>query len=224
MSEGKEKKNLILLGAPGSGKGTQAKFICERLFIPQVSTGDILRDALKKQTELGLKAREYMNKGLLVPDDIVVRIVEDRLLQEDCENGFVLDGFPRNVSQAEALEKFFNDRNIKLDLVLNINVAEQELIKRLSGRRTCKECGAGYHVIFDPPTNEGICSKCGGELYQREDDSEETVKARLITYREQTEPLIKYYKHRSLLADIEGKGTIESVQEKISGALVGRAA
>ena len=217
-------RKIVLLGAPGSGKGTQAKIISEKFGMPQISTGDILREAVKKQSKLGKIAKEYMIKGLLVPDEIVVKIVQERLVQDDCIGGFILDGFPRTVTQGQALEKFLNEHNRKIDLVLNIDVDEGELVKRLSGRRTCKNCGFGYHVIFDPPTNEGICNKCGGDLYQREDDSEDTVKVRIETYRKQTEPLIEYYSKRSLVKNIDGKGAIQKIQEKISGALLGRAA
>lgn len=184
--------NLIFLGPPGAGKGTQAKMLIERYSIPQISTGDILRAAVAEETDLGKKAKEYMEAGKLVPDEVVIGIIEQRLKQSDCEKGFILDGFPRTVAQAEALDKVLENMGSKIDHVLSLDVPAEELIKRLTGRRTCKNCGAMYHVIFKPPKSEGICDKCGGELYQRSDDNEETVKSRLNVYEQQTRPLTDF--------------------------------
>lgn len=166
---------LILLGAPGAGKGTQAEYLSKRFSIPHISTGDILRENVKNETELGKKAKEYMDKGLLVPDEIVIEIVKDRLSKEDCKNGFLLDGFPRTIAQAEALDKVLEELGQKIDKVLNIEVPDEKILERMSGRRICKNCGASFHVIYRPPQKEGVCDVCGGELYQREDDKEETV-------------------------------------------------
>lgn len=171
--------NIIMLGPPGAGKGTQAKMLVEKFGIPQISTGDMLRAAVAEGTELGKKAKEYMDKGQLVPDEVVIGIVEERLKKSDCEKGFILDGFPRTVPQAEALDKILEKMGKKIDYVINIVVPDVEILKRLTGRRTCKQCGAMYHVIYNPPKQEGVCDKCGGELYQRDDDKEETIKNRL---------------------------------------------
>ena len=218
----KEKRlRLILLGPPGSGKGTQAKLLTEKYKIPQISTGDILREAAKQRTELGLKAKRFMNQGELVPDDVVVGIVEQRLKKEDCERGFLLDGFPRNIEQAHALEGILKKLNSQITRTIDLKVGEEELLKRLSGRRVCRECGEGYHIIFDPPTNKDICNKCGGELYQREDDQEDIIKARLSVYTEQNAPLIKYYQEKELLHSVEGKGGIQQIFERIVAAIEG---
>lgn len=207
--------NLILLGPPGAGKGTQAKLMIEKLNIPQISTGDILRESVKNNTPLGIKAKSYMEKGLLVPDDVVIGIVEERISKEDCRNGFILDGFPRTVAQAEALENVLRSMGKKIDHVISIHVEKDELIKRLSGRWTCKNCQEGYHEIFNPPKKSGVCDKCGGELYQREDDKEETVRKRLETYESQTMPLIDYYRKKDLLRQIDGRGEIKEVFGRI---------
>ncbi|HEX15603.1 MAG: adenylate kinase [Deltaproteobacteria bacterium] len=211
--------NLIMLGPPGSGKGTQAKRLTERFGIPQISTGDILREAVKEGTPLGKEAKRYMDEGKLVPDEVVVGIVRERLKEPDCEKGFILDGFPRTVAQAEALDRILEEMGRKIDHVIDIEVSEDELLKRLTGRRTCKRCGAMYHIIFNPPKRDGICDQCGGELYQRDDDKEETIKARLKVYREQTAPLIDYYEKRGLLRRIEGSGKIEEIEERILKAI-----
>ena len=211
--------NLIMLGPPGSGKGTQAKRLTERFGIPQISTGDILREAVKEGTPLGKEAKRYMDEGKLVPDEVVVGIVRERLKEPDCEKGFILDGFPRTVAQAEALDRILEEMGRKIDHVIDIEVSEDELLKRLTGRRTCKRCGAMYHIIFNPPKRDGICDQCGGELYQRDDDEEETIKARLKVYREQTAPLIDYYEKRGLLRRIEGSGKIEEIEERILKAI-----
>ena len=207
--------NLILLGPPGAGKGTQAKMMIDKYQIPQISTGDILRAALKERTPLGLKAKEYMDKGLLVPDEVVIDIIRERLKEPDCRNGYILDGFPRTVAQAQALDKVLADMHSAIDHVISIEVDKGELIKRLTGRRTCRQCGRGYHVIFDPSLNKDLCDKCQGELYQRDDDNEDTVRNRLDVYDSQTFPLIQYYKEKNLLRSIEGQGSIQQIFDRI---------
>ena len=211
--------NLILLGAPGSGKGTQAKFLVRKYSIPQISTGDILREEVKSGTVLGLKAKEYMDKGQLVPDEVVVGMVEERVKKGDCRAGFILDGFPRTVAQADALEGTLQRMKKALSRVILVNVAEDELVKRLTGRRVCEKCGAGYHVIFDPPKQEGVCDKCQGKLYQRDDDKESTIRNRLKVYDNQTAPLIEYYQKKQLLSMVDGMGSIEEIFGRISKAL-----
>jgi len=207
--------NLVLLGPPGAGKGTQAKMMIDRYRIPQISTGDILRAALKERTPLGLKAKEYMDKGLLVPDEVVIDIIKDRLKEADCQNGYILDGFPRTVAQAQALDKVLTAMNSGIDHVISIEVEKGELIKRLTGRRTCRQCGRGYHVIFDPPLNKDLCDKCQGELYQRDDDNEDTVRNRLEVYDSQTFPLIQFYKEKGLVRSIDGQGGIQQIFDRI---------
>lgn len=206
---------ILFLGAPGAGKGTQASLIAKKLNIPHISTGDIFREAVSKGTELGRKAKEYMDRGELVPDEVVIGIVKERLSQEDCRNGFVLDGFPRTVAQAEALDKVLEDLGAKLDFVFNINVSEEEVVRRLTGRRTCRNCNAVYHVEFNPPAKDGICDACGGELYQRDDDKEETVRNRMRVYLEKTAPLIDYYKSKGVLIDINGELPVDGVTKEI---------
>ncbi|MBE9536125.1 MAG: adenylate kinase [Proteobacteria bacterium] len=210
---------LILLGAPGAGKGTQAKKLVSKYTIPQVSTGDILRAALKDETALGVKAKAYMDKGELVPDEVVIGIIKERLVQEDCKVGFILDGFPRTVNQANALEDTLNKLDQAIDHVLEINVGNEELVDRLTGRRTCKDCGAGYHVSFNPPAKEGTCDKCKGKLYQREDDSEATIVARLKVYSDQTLPLTDYYKSKGRLTAIDGVGSEEEIFSRIDAVV-----
>lgn len=205
----------ILMGPPGAGKGTQAAVLVERFNIPHISTGDMFRAAMKAGTPLGLKAKEYMEAGALVPDEVTIGIVAERLAEPDCNHGFLLDGFPRTVAQADALGAILNKMGIKLDGVLNISVAEDKLIARLTGRRVCRKCGATYHVLFNPPAQEGVCGECGGELYQRADDTVETAKNRLAVYNQQTEPLIAYYRKQGLLKDIEGDQEINKVLEDI---------
>ena len=207
--------NIILLGPPGAGKGTQAKMLIEQYGIPQISTGDILRANLKAQTELGLEAKKYMDAGKLVPDEVVIGIVGHRLEEDDCRKGYMLDGFPRTVAQAEALDKILSERNAGIDHVVSIEVPDGELMKRLIGRRTCRQCSQGYHVMFDPPKKEGVCDKCSGELYQRDDDNEETVGARLVVYTEQTQPLIEYYNKKGLLRPIDGLGQISEIFDRV---------
>ncbi len=203
---------IILLGPPGCGKGTQAKSLMEKYRIPQISTGDILRSAVSDQTPLGIKAKGFMDNGELVPDDLVVQIVEKRLKEPDCSRGFILDGFPRTVGQAESLEK----SGVLLDAAISIEVPDDEIMKRLAGRRTCRKCSAMYHIMFDPPEKEGICDKCQSELYQRVDDKEETVKNRLIVYRNQTEPLIEWYSSKNKLHTIKGTGSIKEIFNNIT--------
>ncbi len=211
--------NLILLGPPGAGKGTQAKRMVEAYGIPQISTGDMLREAVKNQTQLGLEAKKYMDAGQLVPDEVVIGLVKERLSQPDTDKGFMLDGFPRTVPQAEELDKVLAGLNKALDHVISIEVPNEELMGRLTGRRTCKACGAGYHVIFDPPKEEGKCDKCGGELYQRDDDNEATVSNRLKVYDSQTKPLIDYYQGKGLLRPIDGVGAIDDIFGRIKAVL-----
>lgn len=211
--------NIILLGPPGAGKGTQAKMLIDEYQIPQISTGDILRAAVKEGTSLGKEAKSYMDKGGLVPDSVVIGIVEERIQQPDCQKGYMLDGFPRTVPQAEALDEMLNKLSAQIDHVVSIEVANEELIKRLTGRRTCRECGAGYHVMFDPPKEEGVCDKCGGELYQRDDDNEETVSSRLNVYESQTLPLIDYYKVQEKIRPIDGLGEIKEIFGRITAIL-----
>lgn len=203
--------DVILLGPPGSGKGTQAHKMVERYHIPQISTGDILRAAVKERTPLGVEAQGYMDQGKLVPDEVVVGIVRDRLKASDCNGGFILDGFPRTVPQAEALDSTLGEMKRGIDHCVSIEVDNNELIKRLTGRRTCRSCGAMYHLTFGSPKKEGVCDTCGGELYQRDDDQEETIRARLQVYTEQTAPLIEYYREKGLLRAIEGMGAIEKI-------------
>lgn len=211
--------NLILLGPPGAGKGTQAKMMIDTYHIPQISTGDILRAALKERTPLGLKAKEYMDKGLLVPDAVVIDIIRDRLKEPDCQKGYILDGFPRTVAQALALDKVLADMQSAIDHVISIEVDKGELVKRLTGRRTCRQCGRGFHVIFDPPVNKDLCDKCQGELYQRDDDNEDTVRNRLDVYDSQTFPLIQYYKEKNLIRSIDGQGGIQQIFDRIAKVL-----
>lgn len=210
---------LILLGPPGAGKGTQAKMLVEEFSIPQISTGDILRAAVKDGTPMGKKAKEYMDAGGLVPDEVVVGIVRDRLQEEDCNNGFILDGFPRTVAQADALQTSLQEMNKELDRVISLEVDAEALVERLTGRRTCKECGRGYHVKFDPPRKAGICDVCGGPLFQRNDDQEETIRKRLQVYSEQTAPLIDYYRQAGVLMELDGMQPIPLVKQKILSLL-----
>ncbi|PIE76991.1 MAG: adenylate kinase [Clostridiales bacterium] len=210
---------LILLGPPGAGKGTQAQSIRERYNIPHISTGDIFRDNLKRETALGLKAKGYMDAGELVPDSLVVEIVVDRLAQADCENGFLLDGFPRTVYQAEALDAFMSKNGIALNAVINIKAEASVLVERIVGRRICKSCGATYHLTFNPPATADVCDSCSGNLYQRADDNEETVGNRISVYEEQTAPLIDYYNKSGLVVDIDGLAPIDEVSKQIVKAL-----
>jgi len=211
--------NIILLGPPGAGKGTQAAHITVLKKIPHISTGDIFRKNLKDGTELGKKAKEYMDKGLLVPDAIVVELVEDRLTWDDTNNGFMLDGFPRTIAQAQALEESLKKLNKSIDAVINIEVDFSVITQRITARRICKKCGATYNTEFNPPKSEGICDLCGGELYQRDDDKEETVTKRLTEYSEKTQPLIEFYEKKGVLINICGQQDIEQVKKDIEKAL-----
>jgi adenylate kinase len=206
---------IILLGPPGSGKGTQATLLTEKYSIPQISTGDILRAAVRDQTELGQQAKAYMDEGELVPDDLVVQIVKDRLSQKDCKRGFVLDGFPRTLIQAETLDK----TGIPIEAVINVHVDNEEILKRLTGRRTCSACGKMYHIYFEPPQKEDVCDKCQGQLYQRDDDKEETIRNRLVVYDRQTAPLIDWYQGRNILHTVKGAGQIQEIFQSITSLL-----
>lgn len=211
--------NIVFLGPPGAGKGTQAKILVEKYGIPQISTGDMLREHVAKGTELGIKAKEYMDKGQLVPDEIILGMVKERLSQPDAQKGFILDGFPRTVAQAEALDNILEEMGRKLDVTLALVVPDEELVIRLTGRRTCKNCGMMYHIKFKPPKEEGKCDVCGGELYQRPDDNEETVRNRLKVYHESTAPLIEYYRKKGLLVEIDGSKSIEEITQQIIDVL-----
>jgi adenylate kinase len=210
---------IILIGPPGAGKGTQAKKLVNEFNLAYVSTGDILRKAVKEETALGRKAREYMDQGKLVPDELVVEIVRERLLEPDCREGVLLDGFPRTVSQAVFLDKVLLKLGLNIDLALLIEVDEDELIDRLTGRRVCSDCGANFHIKFKPPKVRNVCDQCGGELYQRDDDTLETVQERLSVYKEQTAPLVEYYQDKKLLKIIDGNHEIEMVYKQIAGFL-----
>ena len=210
---------IILLGPPGAGKGTQAAGIVEKYSIPHISTGDIFRKNIKEGTDLGRKAKEYIDQGLLVPDELTVGLVTDRITQADCKNGFMLDGFPRNVAQAGHLDAFLHQVNISLDKVVNIEVDKSILVGRAVGRRICKSCGATYHVEFNPPKVEGVCNVCQGELYQRADDTEETVSKRIQVYLDETKPLVDYYSSQGIIANINGQQSINTVFEDIVNAL-----
>lgn len=202
---------LIMLGAPGAGKGTQAKKIAEKYNIPHISTGDIFRANIKNGTELGQKAKTYMDQGLLVPDELVVDLVMDRFAQPDCENGYVLDGFPRTIPQAEALDAALEKAGAKIDYAINVEVPDENIIRRMSGRRACVACGATYHLVHIPPKTEGICDTCGKELILRDDDKPETVQKRLDVYHEQTQPLIDYYTKQGVLVEVDGTVDMEDV-------------
>ncbi|MGI6091774.1 MAG: adenylate kinase [Veillonellaceae bacterium] len=212
---------ILLMGPPGAGKGTQAAELVKRFNIPHISTGDMFRAAVKDQTELGKKAKAFMDAGQLVPDEVTIGIVKERLAKPDCKAGFILDGFPRTAEQADALSITLTDLDITLDRVINITVPAEDLISRITGRRICKACGATYHVVFNRSSIEGKCDKCGGEIYQRDDDREDTVKKRLDVYSAQTEPLINYYQDKGLYTEIDGRQPIEKVLEDIIGSLRG---
>jgi adenylate kinase len=207
--------NLILLGPPGAGKGTQAQKIVDRYRIPQISTGDILRASVKESTSLGTKAKGFMDQGQLVPDGIVIGIIEERLKAKDCDSGFILDGFPRTIPQAEALQPILTKMGKKIDHVINMVVDPEELVRRLTGRRTCKNCGAMFHLLFQPPKKKEICDRCGGPLYQRADDKEETIRTRLKEYEKQTAPLIQYYQDKKTLRSIEGVDGPDQIFDQI---------
>jgi adenylate kinase len=213
--------NLVLMGLPGVGKGTQAERIVENYEIPHISTGDMFRAAIKEGTQLGLEAKSYIDKGELVPDEVTIGIVRERLSKADCEKGFLLDGFPRTVAQAEALEQMLEGLNRKIDHVINIDVDQSILMDRLTGRRICKECGATYHLVFNPPAQEGVCDKCGGELYQRADDNSETVANRLEVNVKQSKPLLDFYETKGYLRNINGDQDINVVFEDVRALLGG---
>lgn len=202
---------IIMLGAPGAGKGTQAKMLADKYTIPHISTGDIFRANIKNGTELGKKAKEYMDAGALVPDELTVDLVMDRLAQADCEHGYILDGFPRTIHQAEKLTEALSGRGGEIDAAVNVDVPDENIIHRMSGRRVCPGCGASYHVEHIPPKTEGVCDRCGAALIIREDDKEETVKKRLAVYHEQTQPLIDYYGAKGLVVDIDGTQSMNDV-------------
>jgi adenylate kinase len=210
---------LVLLGPPGAGKGTQARMLSERIHTPQVSSGDLLREAVRDKTPIGIQAKSYMDKGSLVPDELVLKLIEARLNQADAKPGFILDGFPRSVPQAEALGEMLDRRHESISKVIAINVPDDEIVKRISGRRTCRNCNEMYHVIFDPPLNAGICNKCGGELYQREDDHEDTVRMRLQVYNNETRPLLEFYGRTGLLSQINGVGRLEEIMDRLLAAI-----
>ena len=206
---------IIMLGAPGAGKGTQAKKIAEKYQIPHISTGDIFRANIKGGTELGMEAKTFMDQGMLVPDEITIGMLMDRIGQEDCINGYVLDGFPRTIPQAESLTKALAERGEKVDYAINVDVPDENIINRMSGRRACLGCGATYHITFNPPVKEGICDTCGQELVLRDDDKPETVKKRLDVYHQQTQPLIDYYKNAEILAEVDGTQPMDAVFQGI---------
>lgn len=210
---------IILMGGPGAGKGTQASPLVEQFHFPHISTGDMFRAAIKEGTALGLKAKSFMDAGGLVPDEVTIGIVAERLALPDCADGFLLDGFPRTLAQGSALADILDRLGMKLDGVINIEVAEEVLIPRLTGRRVCRQCGASYHMVFNPPKEEGVCGQCGGELYQRSDDTVETAKNRLNVYNSQTEPLIAFYEEKGLIKRINGDQPIDKVFQDILKAL-----
>ncbi len=206
---------IIMLGAPGAGKGTQAKMIADKYELPHVSTGDIFRANIKQGTNLGKKAKEYMDKGQLVPDELTVEILLDRVSKADCQKGYILDGFPRTIPQAEVLEKELKKRKEHIDYAINVEVADESIIKRMVGRRACLSCGATYNISYVPPKEEGICDRCGKELIQRDDDKEETVKDRLSVYHKQTKPLIDFYAERNVLKSVNGSNSVENIFAEI---------
>ncbi|MFI9625317.1 adenylate kinase [Streptomyces sp. NPDC052042] len=211
---------IVLVGPPGAGKGTQAAFLAKNLSIPQISTGDLFRANISQGTDLGKQARAYMDAGQLVPDEVTIGMAKDRMSQPDAENGFLLDGFPRNVGQAEALDAMLKDEGTELDAVLDLEVPEDEVVKRIAGRRICRNDGSHvFHVAYNPPAIEGVCDVCGGELYQRDDDSEETVRTRLEVYHTQTEPIIDYYRAQNLVVTISALGKVTDVTERAMEAL-----
>ncbi|VAV83498.1 Adenylate kinase [hydrothermal vent metagenome] len=212
-------KSLILIGPPGAGKGTQSKVLCDKYGIVQIATGDILRANVKDNTPLGVEAKGFMDSGQLVPDKLVVEMVVDRLGDDDCKNGFILDGFPRNVGQAEALDGVLEAKGKKIDAAIGIVVDNKELVERLTGRRVCRGCGASFHISYNPPAKEGVCDFCSGELYQRADDTVETIESRLEVYERETRPVIDFYAARGLYSPVEGVGTMEKITEEIVKAI-----
>ncbi len=214
--------HFILVGLPGAGKGTQAVNLVEKYQIPHISTGDMFRAALKNETPLGLEARKYMDRGELVPDEVTIGIVRERLQEDDCTKGFLLDGFPRTIPQAEALDGIIDSLNLNLDGVISIEVPEADLLQRLSGRRVCRSCGAAFHILYNPPHKEGVCDQCGGELYQRDDDKEEVIKNRLDVNREKTQVLKDYYNQAGLLREVDGTGEFTEVFKRICQVIEGK--
>jgi adenylate kinase len=210
---------LVLLGPPGAGKGTQARMLEGKVQAPQVASGDLLRVAVRNQTALGLQAKAFMDSGALVPDNLVLGMIEERLNQADAQKGFILDGFPRTVAQAEALGSMLAGRHQRLDKVVAIMVPDDEIVRRISGRRTCRSCGAMYHTMYEPPRKANMCNDCGGELYQREDDAENTVRARLQVYASATKPLLEYYRRSGILAEVDGIGRPEEIEHRIEAAV-----
>lgn len=210
---------IIMLGAPGAGKGTQAKRIAEKYAIPHISTGDIFRANIKNGTELGKKAKEYMDQGLLVPDELTCDLVMDRIQQDDCKNGFVLDGFPRTIPQAEALDEALGKIGQKMDFAIDVDVPDENIVNRMGGRRACLSCGATYHIEFNPTKTEGVCDACGAQTVLRDDDKPETVQKRLSVYHDQTQPLIDYYKKQDILKSVDGTQPMEAVFDAIVGIL-----
>ena len=210
---------LVLVGPPGAGKGTQAQFIASHFAVPKISTGDIFRANVSEGTELGIEARKYMDAGDLVPDEVTIAMVQDRLSYDDVSEGFLLDGFPRTVHQAEVLDGMLAERGVAVDVVLELGVDDEEVVRRLSGRRTCRRCGHVWHVDFDPPADEGTCDRCSGELFQRDDDSEDTIRHRLDVYADQTSPLIGYYGDRGLLRGVDATAPVEDVTDRAINAL-----
>jgi adenylate kinase len=210
---------VIFLGPPGVGKGTQAEFIAKKYDIPKLSTGDLLRESANKQTSLGKEAKGFMDRGELVPDDIVIGLIEEKLASPECQNGFLLDGFPRTVTQADGLSAFLQKKGKNLDRVVYFSLPKAEIIKRISGRRSCPECKAVYHLESIRPKRDGVCDVCGRALIQRNDDKLDTIESRLAVYQEQTEPLIQYYKHRSILSELDGTGLVAAVQERLVSLL-----
>ena len=210
---------IIMLGAPGAGKGTQAKKIAEKYGVPHISTGDIFRANIKNQTELGMKAKSYMDQGALVPDELTLELIMDRFTNDDCKNGYVLDGFPRTIPQAEALTKALADKQDAVDYAINVDVPDEAIVTRMSGRRACLACGGTYHIKFNPTKVEGVCDACGGELVLRNDDKPETVQKRLDVYHEQTQPLIDYYQTQNILKEVDGTLPLEDVFQAIIAIL-----
>lgn len=210
---------IIMLGAPGAGKGTQAKKIAEKYGIPHISTGDIFRANIKGGTELGMKAKSYMDQGQLVPDDVTIGMLLDRISEADCANGYVLDGFPRTIPQAESLTKALSDRGEKMDYAIDVDVPDEAIVTRMAGRRACLKCGATYHIVYNAPKTEGVCDVCGEKLVLRDDDKPETVLKRLTVYHDQTQPLIEYYKEAGILATVDGTKDLNKVFEDIVNVL-----
>lgn len=214
---------MILMGPPGAGKGTQAQLLQERFDVPHVSSGDLLRSAVKRKTTMGVQAKRFMDRGELVPDNILLGAIEERLNRNDCAKGFIVDGFPRTVVQADALTAMLAKGGERIDHVASLIVPREEVVKRLSGRRTCRDCGAMYHIIFDPPSNTGICNKCNGELYQRDDDQEDTILARLDVYDRQTAPVVALYREQGLLREVDGVGSQDQVFGRVLAAVQAQA-